>query len=257
MIDLKTPEDILSQIKKLADDNNLSDNTTDGIVGIFQKISNQESIDDHLAKRIGQYFYYYAQIDDILTKIVNSLLPELDIKIVGLDSSRGRNSFFKKVELIKSLTPNSDQLKIFSLLEKINSIRNKLAHESPNNLDIRKINQEFVGALKEAFALSQDGDIFRAITKSDKSADDAANLVKIMLCSKIYIELFADIEILGKSEDTALSFFEAIRKFSSLYVRRRFSILAYQIQTMKKSTERVLDSILPLKGLGPVNAFLN
>ncbi|UOF01498.1 hypothetical protein [Bdellovibrio reynosensis] len=90
---------------------------------------------------------------------------------------------------------------------------NKLAHDPPKQLDFKKINQDFVTALRDAFSLAEDSAVFRAITKSEKESDDAANLVKILLCSKIYIELFANIEVFGKYEDTSLKFVEAIRKF--------------------------------------------
>lgn len=232
---IKTSEDIISQIQALANDDNFSKEAIDGLTKIIESFTNQESIEATLAQRIGQYFYYYAQIDEILTKIVRSLLPELDLSIMGLDSSLERNSFLKKIDLIKSLAPNSDQLKIFSLLKKLNAVRNQFAHSQPDKMNLTKTNRELINVFKEAFVLGDD--LLQKISNPKKVNDEISIPVKIILVTKMFLDLFVNIEILGKKEDKHLRLFESVRKFSSLYVRRRFSILAYQIQTRSKSKD--------------------
>tara|TARA_R110002049_G_scaffold209537_3_gene380436 strand:+ start:781 stop:1581 length:801 start_codon:yes stop_codon:yes gene_type:complete len=234
-IQVKLAEDTIQQIQSLAKDSGFSKTTLDGVLKIAESLSNQENIDADLAQGIGQYFYYYSQIDEILSKIIRSLLPELDISIMGLESSFDKNSFLKKLELIKSLTPNSEQLKFFPLLKKLNVVRNELAHVSPQKLNFSKLNDGLSSVFREAFALEEE--LFQKITKSVNYKHEISVTVKIILVSKIFLELFANIETLGKKEDKLLRLFEALRNLSSLYVRRRFSILAYQIQTNTKSAD--------------------
>lgn len=222
-------DELIEKIRKTSYENNLSDESTKTLFDVIEQFANQETINLTLAQRIGQYFYYYSQIDEILTRIINSLLPELNLTILGIESSLDGNSFRKKIELIKSLTPNASELKIFPLLEKLNSIRNKLAHTSPKNLDLSKTNKELLSIFKESFVINDE--IFDKLSKSVASNDEISIPVKVILVTKMFLELFANIENLGKREDKQLRIFESVRKFSSLYVRRRFSILAFQMQT--------------------------
>ncbi len=233
MYNFKISDEMSNQIQSIVKDKGFSEETILGFSKIFENFSNQESIEDRLAQRLGQYFYYYAQIDEILTKIVRSLLPELDLSIMELDSSKGQNSFLKKIELLRSLIPNSHQLKIFPLLKKLNTVRNEFAHSSPTKLNLTKMNQDLISVFRDAFVL--DDNLFQKASTSIKSNDEISVTVKIILVTKMYIELFSNIETLGKKEDKHLRLFESVRKFSSLYVRRRFSILAYQIQMQSKS----------------------
>lgn len=226
-------KEIIEKIKSSANENNLSDEQIDTMSSTFHEFFNQESIDIKLAQIIGQYFYYYAQIDEVLSKIIKSLLPELDLSVMGLESSLDKNSYLKKLELIKSLTPNSDKLKIFPLLLKINKVRNEFAHIPPKKLDFKKINLDLSSVFKEAFTVDQD--FSKAITNEINEVNNQHIPVKIISITKMYLDFFAGIEISGKKADNQLRFFEALRKFSSLYVRRRFSILSYQMQTRMQS----------------------
>lgn len=231
----KLLEEILKNIKNSAKDHQLNDDQITIMSSTFTNFFNQESIDVNLAQRIGQYFYYYAQIDDVLSKIISSLLPELDLVVMGLESSLDKNSYLKKLELIKSLVPNSEKLKIFPLLHKINKIRNEFAHTSPKKLDFLKINRELTSVFQEAF--TTDSDLSNAITREINSRNNYNIPVKVISITKMYLEFFSDIEISGKKADKQLRFFEALRTFSSLHVRRRFSILSYQLQTRTNSDE--------------------
>jgi hypothetical protein len=231
----ETLEQILVKLKASAHENNLSSEAVSSMSSVFINFFNQENIDIKMAQRVGQFFYYYAQIDEILSEIVKSLLPELDISIMGLESSIDGNSYLKKIKLIKSLTPNSENLKIFPLLEKINKHRNELAHTSPIKLNFEKINLELVSVLQEAF--SMDHDFCKAIIKEARADKLLEVPIKVILVTKLYLEVFLNIERSGKKIDKQLYFFEALRGFSSLFVRRRFSILAYQIQTGSKSED--------------------
>ncbi len=233
MSEQKIPDEIKKNIEAVFLQSGFSAETQKSIFDVFNRFLNQDEVDDIVAQRFGQFFYYYAQIDDILTKIINSLLPELDISIMGLDSSVNGNSFLKKVELIRSLTPNANELKIFPLLQKLNAARNKLAHESPDKIDFDKMNSGLVNAFKDAFNL--DDEIIEKISKAVNSNRKIDVPVKVIMVTKQFLYLFADVEVIGKQEEHSLKFFESIRALSSLYVRRRFSILAYQIQTLKKS----------------------
>ena len=224
-------QDILNKIKDFAKDESFGDELVEGFSDILNKLSNQSTIDENMAKNLGQFFYYYSQIDEILSNIIKSLLPELDHKIMGIDSSYRENAFKKKVILIKSITPNSKELKVFDLLEKINSARNKLAHSAPDKLELKKINDELIRSFKQSF--STNTGILDRVT--NKSHIELNRTVKIIMITKMYLELFFNIEALGKNVDENLKLFESVRKFSSLYVRRRFSILTYQIQTGVKS----------------------
>lgn len=223
---------LIGKIKSVAKENDLSESSVKGFSDFVEKFFNEESIEGDLAKSIGQYFYYYAQIDEVLSEIIKSLLPELDLVLLGIESSTDKNSFIKKVELIKSLTPNSSSLKIFPLLHKLNNVRNQFAHIDPKKLDFTKINSDLTNVFKEAFTVDNE---FSKVISAEAVSNKIIIPVKIISITKMYLQLFSRIESLGKKEDQQLRLFEALRGFSSLYVRRRFSILAYMIQTQKNS----------------------
>jgi hypothetical protein len=225
---------LISKIQSTAKENDLPEKSVKGFTDFIENFFNQEVIDGELAKSIGQYFYYYAQIDEVLSEIIKSLLPELDLELLGIDSSVDKNSFLKKVELIKSLTPNSSNLKIFPLLHKLNTVRNQFAHIDPKKLDFTKINSDLVNVFKEAFTVDNE---FSKVISAEATTNKIIVPVKIISITKMYLQLFARIESLGKKENQQLRLFEALRGYSSLYVRRRFSILAYMIQTQRKSSD--------------------
>jgi hypothetical protein len=200
------------------------------ILDMFKQAFNEGSLDDNKAQSVGQFLYYHSQINMNMKKLILSLLPELDLKILKL------NAYKDKLALIKSLTPNSDKLPLFQLLEKINSVRNKIAHEDPNKMDYSNINQPLLNLFKLSFQWGLDDEVMKKLSKVGKSGEITTATKITMLTSKS-ISLLARVEELGKKEDKILNSFEILRKFSSLYVRRRFSILMYQTQYLTKSED--------------------
>lgn len=231
----KLSKDTLQKIEAIATQYDFSVDQKENIANLISDFLTQKPINGILAQRLGQYFYYYAKIDTILTKIIESLLPELDLNVTNLKNSFEGNSYKKKLELVKSLTPNSDQLKIFPLLYKINSVRNQFAHENPDRIDFSKINQSLVDLYNNAFISDNKSyDRYASIIDTNLEIDIP---VKIIIATKYHLDLFSRIEILGKSDDKTLKLFESLRRFSSLYIRKRFSVLAYKFQTGAQSKD--------------------
>jgi hypothetical protein len=184
------------------------------------------TIDDSVAQKVGEYLYYHTQIELSLDSLIQSILPELEMDVLKIDS------YSKKLSLIKSLTPSASELGLFDLLEKLNSVRNSFAHESPDNIKFHKINKPLINLFKRSIRCEEK--VYAKLEKIGKSGDITIP-VKVIYMTKVYLDLLVKFEKLGKEEDKTLRSFEALRKFSSLFVRRRFSILMYQFQTSIES----------------------
>ncbi len=195
---------------------------------VTERLKSRPDIEGETARHIGQFLYYHTQIELSLDKLIFSLIPEIDMTVLKIDS------YNKKLSLIKSLTPNSKMLGLFSLLEKINSVRNIMAHQDPANIDFSQINTPLINLFKSAF--KSDDELCKKLVKVGKGGDVSV-ATKIIASTNLYLKFLVEAEELGKAEDKALKSFEALRKFSSLYIRRRFSILTYQVQTGINSSE--------------------
>lgn len=195
---------------------------------MVEGISKNPTIEDGVAQKVGEYLYYHTQVENSLDELITSLIPEIDIEILNLDS------FKKKVSLIRSLTPNSTELAMFNLLDKLNNVRNVFAHENPKNINYEKINAPLINLFKQAFL--HDKQLRKEIESIERKGSNEIPVMVIKLTNTV-LNYLVEVEKFGKKEDVKLRSFESLRKFSSLYVRRRFSILVYQFQTGVKSDE--------------------
>ena len=192
------------------------------ILDVISDVSEASTIKDNVAQKVGEFLYYHTQIELCLDRLIGSLLPELEMDVLKIDS------YSKKLSLIKSLTPNAGELSLFKLLEKLNKVRNIFAHENPNKINFDRINLPLINLFKSSFESSEE--VYKKLERIGESGDIGVP-VKVILMTKIHLDLLVTMESLGKKEDLTLQSFEALRMFSSLFVRRRFSILIYQFQT--------------------------
>jgi len=135
-----------------------------------------------------------------------------------------------------TVVPSSDKLALFKLLNKINSVRNIFAHEELSQIDFSKINQTLINLLKNSFVLSREIGILDTLTRFNKEGGIVIP-VTIIKVTNMMFRVITEMETLGKDQDTTLKSYETLRQFSSLQVRRRFTILLYQFETGVKSQD--------------------
>jgi hypothetical protein len=199
------------------------------VKSMIKEVLSRDKIQDDTAKYVGEFLYYHNRIDNCLGNLLFSLVPEMKFEEIEV-----RDFKFKlKLALVQSLTPNQDKLAFFRLLSKVNKIRNDFAHEDPLEIDHLKNNQALLNLFHESFDLGKE--LKNKIDKLKKDSIAMTSTIASATC--LYLEVLVESEIIGKREESTLKTMELIRNYTGLYVRRRFSILAYQFQTGKKSGE--------------------
>ena len=104
-------------------------------------------LDEKISNSHGLIFFYHNRIEKEIERLIQLIVPNMKIK--GLKTFK--LYYINKLELLKAMIPCSDKLKLFSFLEKINQIRNQIAHKGRSSINYRSYNKELIKLFTQVF----------------------------------------------------------------------------------------------------------
>ena len=128
------------ETKKLKGGDMSRNKRTDTYQDEMNKMFKEHTLGDKLAKSHGLIFFYHNKLEQEMEKLIKLIAP--NVKIKGFKTFR--LYYRNKLEILQDMTPNSDKLKLFPFLKKVNQIRNQVAHENPSEIDYKKRNKELI-----------------------------------------------------------------------------------------------------------------